>query len=99
MTLSDYLVSLVRTFVPVLVGLGLTKLATVTGISVSGETANLLLTGLVISGYYAAVRALEAKWHWFGVLLGWKVAPSYAAPAAPAAPPAGPAYPFNDTAA
>jgi hypothetical protein len=92
-TLSDYLVSLVRTAVPIGVGLALTLFATKTGININGETAQLLVTGLVISGYYAAVRALEVKWHWFGVLLGWKVAPTYTPPAVTEAS-AEPSYPI-----
>lgn len=77
MTLSDYLVSIIRTGVPVLVGLVLAKLAAKTGITADLGLASEVATGLAIGGYYAAVRALEARWPFFGVLLGWKAAPEY----------------------
>lgn len=77
MTLSDYFVSLIRTAVPVAVGLVLAKLAATTGIAVETGLAEPVVTGLAIGGYYAAVRALEARWPLFGVMLGYPVRPTY----------------------
>lgn len=77
MTLRDYLASLIRTFVPIAVGLGLAWVAAKTGVSISDEPAKTLVTGLAAAGYYAAVRALEARWTWAGWLLGYAVPPRY----------------------
>lgn len=78
MTLRDYLVSVLRTVVPYAVGLGLVWLADKTGITVPDEPTKTLATGLVAAGYYAAVRAAEARWSWVGWLLGYAVSPTYA---------------------
>lgn len=77
MTLSDYFVSLVRTGVPVAVGLVLAKLAAATGITVDVGLAEPVVTGLAVGGYYAVVRALEARWPVFGWMLGYAVKPTY----------------------
>lgn len=76
MTMSDYLVSLVRTFVPVIVGYLISVLAGV-GVDVDPTALEVVVTGLVVGGYYAIARALEATHPWFGVLLGWKATPTY----------------------
>jgi hypothetical protein len=76
MTVSDYLVSLVRTFVPVVVGYLLSVL-TGLGIDVDPTAAETIISGLFIGGYYALARALEKAQPWFGVLLGWKATPTY----------------------
>jgi len=77
MTVGDYLVSVIRTVVPYAVGTGLVWLADKTGLTIPDEPAKTIVTGLVAAGYYAAVRALEARWPFFGVLLGYKAAPEY----------------------
>lgn len=81
MTLKDYLASLVRTVVPFLVGLVLAKVS-IDQFGVDSETLKAVITTVAAGGYYAGVRALEAKWPKVGVLLGWAVAPSYEKPAA-----------------
>jgi hypothetical protein len=80
MTLSDYLVSLVRTGVPVLAGLVLARLG-INGLNVDGVTAQTAISILAVAGYYALVRALESKWSKVGILLGWAVTPNYDKPA------------------
>lgn len=75
MTVSDYLVSIIRTLVPVLAGLVVAHAARV-GLDLSG-TVEPLLDAIAIGGYYAAVRAAERRWPAVGVLLGWKASPSY----------------------
>lgn len=77
--MSDTLVSLIRTYVPVGVGAFFAWLVTL-GVEVDAATqAGLVtaLTGVVIAAYYTVVRLLERKWPFLGVLLGSTKAPSY----------------------
>jgi hypothetical protein len=77
---SDYVTSLIRTLVPVLVVSGLTSIATRFGLVFDEHTSNDVvvgITGLVISLYYAAVRTLERRWPIIGVLLGSSKKPAY----------------------
>lgn len=80
--LNDYLLSLVRTWVPVGVGSVLTYLGVHYGIllpeDMSGQLA-IGVTALVVGAYYTVVRGLEAKWPVFGKLLGKKAQPTYEA--------------------
>lgn len=77
MTVRDYLVALVRTVVPMLVGLIVSSLAKAE-IEVDPGVVSWLVDTLCVGGYYAAVRYVEAKWPAAGWLLGWKGAPTYA---------------------
>lgn len=80
--MSDYLVSLVRTWVPTVVGAVISWLATL-GLELGAEAEVGLvtfLTALCIAVYYALVRALETRWPALGRLLGAKRAPVYEAP-------------------
>ncbi len=81
MTLKDYGASLLRTFVPILVGLGLARLG-INALDIDGVSLQVVVTTLVTMTYYAGVRALEAKWPKIGILLGWTVAPVYTPPRA-----------------
>lgn len=72
--LSDYLVSLIRTFVPIGVGIVLAYLAK-KGFNLTVDAEALTLA--VIGVYYAVVRKLEARWSWLGWLLGTPKAPTY----------------------
>ena len=76
MTLSDYLVSVVRTFVPVVVSFAVARLVGL-GIEVDSAAVEPVVAGLVVGAYYAVVRAAESRWPIVGVLLGWKAAPKY----------------------
>jgi hypothetical protein len=86
--MSDYLISLIRTWVPVGIGAALTWLATRVGIVLDEDTsaqAAVVATVLVVAVYYAVVRRLEQRWPAVGrVLLGLGAAktPVYASPAA-----------------
>jgi hypothetical protein len=63
--MNDYVVSLIRTWVPLAVGSALTWLATRTGIVLDEQTstmANTLAVGLVTAVYYTAARAVEQRW-------------------------------------
>lgn len=84
MSIRDLLASLVRTIVPTGVGAVLAWLASRAGIVLDESSSTGLVvgvTGLASAIYYAAVRLAESKWRWAGVLLGWKVPPSYDKPA------------------
>lgn len=89
MKLNDTVVSLIRTWVPVVVGAGLTWVAKLFP-SLEGqldfEGATLLAVTIVTAAYYALARALEKKVPWLGWMLGVPSEPAYAG-----TPPAGPA--------
>jgi uncharacterized membrane protein (DUF441 family) len=93
--MQDYLLSLIRTVVPVGVGAFVAWLASL-GVD-AGATANTGLvigvTGLVIGAYYALVRAIEPKLPAFlrALLIGAARTPTYA-PAAPSFVPLGGTY-------
>ena len=74
--MSDFTVSHIRTFVPILVGAVVTVLAG-WGLDVDSSEATVAITGAVIAAYYALVRALAQKWPSVGILLGVNKAPSY----------------------
>lgn len=76
--MSDTIVSLIRTWVPIAVGAAVSWLARKLG-WVTPDTAALAtaFTGLVIAAYYALARWLEKKWTGFGFLLGIPKEPAY----------------------
>lgn len=80
MTVRDKLAALIRTYVPVGVGVVLTLLARKYGVVIDDSISTSLTTGLaglVSAVYYAVVRVLEAKFPRLGWLLGFAVAPTY----------------------
>lgn len=80
--MSDVITSLVRTYVPVIVGSFISWLAT-RGINVDEGTAAAAvtaLTGAIILAYYTIVRLLERKFPRIGVLLGSTRKPEYTEP-------------------
>lgn len=82
MTLDTLAPSLIRTYVPVLVGAFIAWLITL-GVEVDPSTQAGLttgLTGLVIIVYYTVVRLLEKRWPFLSVLLGSKQIPAAYAP-------------------
>jgi len=77
--LSDNIIAAIRTYTPALVGLAVGWLIA-QGLPVSpgvqdGLTA--VISAAAIAGYYAGVRALEARWPAFGWLLGVAKTPAY----------------------
>ena len=77
--MSNLVTAIIRTIIPVIVGYLATWLI---GLGVNLDQAvwdgfsNQLV--LILSGvYYAAVASLEAKWPWFGWLLGLARRPAY----------------------
>lgn len=80
--MSDTITSLIRTYVPIVVGSLISWLVT-KNIVVDEATATALVTaftGLMIGIYYTVVRVLEKKFPWLGVLLGSRKQPEYTEP-------------------
>lgn len=80
--MNDIITSLVRTYVPVIVGSVIAWLAA-RGINVDEGTsaaAVTALTGVIILAYYTVVRLLERKFPKIGVLLGSTKKPEYTEP-------------------
>ena len=76
---SDYVPSLIRTYVPVGVGAVVSWLA-VKGLNVDPQTQigiTAAATAVLTAAYYAAARALETKFPALGFLLGHKAQPVY----------------------
>lgn len=83
MNLSNQIISLIRYYVPVGVGLLLTWLASTLHVVVSPSSqAGLvaLCVAVLSSVYYTAVRLLEKRWPDLGVLLGVASQPFYPKP-------------------
>ena len=79
--MNSFVVSLIRTNVPVLVGALIAWLISL-GVQVpEGSEEGLIigLTALLIAVYYTAVRFLEKRWPAFGFLLGTRQEPEYPA--------------------
>lgn len=84
MTLRDYIISIIRTAIPGIVGTIVAFLAGY-GIEVDESALTKVVGGLIvggfIAGYHALGRLLEDKVHpWLGVLLGWTSRPLYEKP-------------------
>lgn len=80
--MSQYIVSIIRTWVPWIIGWALGKLVVV-GVILDNDTSEKLtfaITALVIGLYYAAARWLEARYPKFGILLGYIKQPVYVDP-------------------
>ncbi len=78
--MSNYIISQIRTYVPIIVGALLTLLATKYNIVVDdgiGSAGVAFLTGLLSAVYYGIIHALEQKWPQIGVLLGKASLPYY----------------------
>lgn len=78
-TMSDTLKSVIRTFVPAVVGLILSGF-TMAGVEIDPELeaqVTVLVDGLFIGAYYSLIRWLENKAPSFGWFLGLPSKPSY----------------------
>ena len=80
-TINAQIISIIRTFVPVLVGQIITWLAAQGILDATGEISGLLISMLTLvftTAYYAIVRLLETKVSSkFGWLLGVAKTPTY----------------------
>jgi hypothetical protein len=74
--MSDYIVSLIRTYVPMAVGFVAAWLLTL-GIEIDSAALELALVSILSGAYYALIRWAESRWPWFGKLLGKQTAPTY----------------------
>lgn len=80
MDVSNYLISAIRTYVPIVIGSALAFVALHFGIVVDDGTEAALavpLTGVLIAAYWSLVRLLERKWPRLGVFLGVAAKPVY----------------------
>lgn len=78
MTLSTLIPSLIRTYVPIIVGGFISWLLTL-GVTLDKDAESGLivaLTGILIAAYYTLIRLLEKKWPGISVLLGSKQIPA-----------------------
>lgn len=77
--MNDFVISLVRTYVPIFVGSFVAYLAT-KGIELDAQTSASLvvfLTGTIIAVYYGVVRLVEKRFPQAGILLGSTKTPEY----------------------
>lgn len=77
--MNDFITSLIRTNVPIIVGAFIAWLVSL-GVEVpeGAETPLIVgLTAVIIALYYSLVRWAESKWPAFGYLLGTKREPVY----------------------
>ena len=79
--MNDFIISQIRTYVPIGVGLALTWLADTFGIvGVDSAAAGAIAVSLVSAAYYALARWLESKYPFARRMLGIPVAPTYESP-------------------
>ena len=79
MQLSDFAVSLIRTWVPAAAGAVIAYFVSL-GVDFSTEQEAAISSAVVVffvAIYYWAARALESRWPAFGYLLGVAKTPSY----------------------
>lgn len=70
--MSNYVISLIRTWVPIAIGSVIAWLAA-HGLNLDPSATGgfeVFLTGVLSGAWYALARLLEAKFPWLGVLLG-----------------------------
>lgn len=68
--------SIIRTVVPVVVGVVLGQAAKI-GLNLDEGAVTELVTVAITTAYYAIIRVLETRWPGLGVLLGYARAPHY----------------------
>ena len=79
--INSYVTSLIRTYVPLGIGVLVTWLASL-GIDIDSTASAALVAGIgavVAAAWYALARLLEKRWPKLGGLLGVPRAPSYPA--------------------
>lgn len=77
--------AIVRTVVPILVGLAV-ALAAKAGLSITSASVTPVIASAVAAVYYAAVRLAEQKWPKLSILLGSSATPVYVSTKTAAAP-------------
>ena len=79
--MTNFVIGLIRTYVPIIVGAAVAYLLTL-GVEIDAGTqagAVVALTGVLQALYYTGVRLLAEKWPSVGILLGVNQAPDYGA--------------------
>ena len=82
--LSNFVISLIRTYVPIGVGALLAWLASTLGVVIDPSSQPglvILAVGVLSAAYYWLARLLEKKFPFLGFLLGAQAKPSYSKPA------------------
>lgn len=74
--MENFRTSLIRTVVPVIVGIIITTVAKL-NVEIDSGAVTDLVTAVVTGAYYAAVRWAESRWPQAGWLLGSPHAPEY----------------------
>ena len=74
---NDFVVSVIRTVIPAIVGAAATWLVSVAGVELDTAGLTSALVGAATGLYYALARTLERRWPRFGWLLGYPKAPQY----------------------
>ena len=78
--MNDYIVSLIRTYVPIIVGAAIAWVSAHDGIGIDSAGLDVAVVGVATAVYYAIVRKLEAQWPKLGWLLGMPRKPVYVKP-------------------
>lgn len=81
--MTNFLISLIRTYVPIAVGSLISFLVVNYGFVIDESITTQLvagLTGVIIAGYYLLARVLERKVPQLGFLLGTSAVPVYVEP-------------------
>ena len=81
--MSDFIISQIRTYIPVVVGAVVAWLVARGALDETSSQEVLTswtaaLTAALSALYYFVVRVLASKWGWFGYLLGVNIKPEYA---------------------
>lgn len=77
--MNDFVIGLIRTYVPIGVGALIAWLVTL-GVNIDAETQAALViagTGVLQAVYYTVVRVVAERFPWVGALLGVNKAPTY----------------------
>ena len=81
--MTNFLISLIRTYVPIAIGSIISFLVVQYGFVVDESVTSQLvagLTGFLIAAYYLGARILERKFPQLGFLLGTSAVPVYVEP-------------------
>lgn len=75
--MNDFVVSKIRTYVPLVVSWFLLRVGEWTMVDIDGEALITAVVGLVAAVWYAIARGLEQRWPQAGWLIGYAKTPSY----------------------
>ncbi|UCD24741.1 MAG: hypothetical protein JSW51_02150 [Gemmatimonadota bacterium] len=78
--MSDYVISLIRTWSPIVAGFLGTLVVQALGVEIDTVALAALITSILSGAWYALARWLEGKFSWAGWLLGAAKQPVYPVP-------------------